>query len=144
VVGLLETGTGACILVGDVQPWSKGGVATLASLQGQGGRADTTADHLCNYRWSEDAESQDLTLRVSGDSVVGGGLVRRYVTIDFDLVSQVGCEAGQGHLPTDSCTGSGAHIQATIGAVSQHDRLKLGMEWGAPTPSAARLSSRPG
>lgn len=37
--------------------------------------------------WYEDIESRDLTFRVSTDSVVGGGLERRYVTVDFDLAS---------------------------------------------------------
>uniref|UniRef100_A0A7S0RGA9 WW domain-containing protein n=1 Tax=Chlamydomonas leiostraca TaxID=1034604 RepID=A0A7S0RGA9_9CHLO len=38
--------------------------------------------------WYEDIESSDLTLRVSGNSEAGGGLKRRYVTVEYDLPSQ--------------------------------------------------------
>ena len=37
--------------------------------------------------WFEDAECNDLSLRVSGDASAGGGLRRRYVTLDYDLAS---------------------------------------------------------
>lgn len=35
--------------------------------------------------WYEDVESSDLTLRVDGDSVVGGGLKKRYITVSYNL-----------------------------------------------------------
>jgi len=37
--------------------------------------------------WYEDTESKDLTFRVNVDSVVGGGLTKRYVTVDYDIAS---------------------------------------------------------
>jgi hypothetical protein len=37
--------------------------------------------------WFEDCESKDVSLRVSSNSEIGGGLKRRYVSLDFDLVS---------------------------------------------------------
>jgi len=39
--------------------------------------------------WSEDAESTDLSLRVSGDSSVGGGIQRRHMTLEYDVSSKV-------------------------------------------------------
>lgn len=35
--------------------------------------------------WFEDVESTDLTFRVNSNSVVGGGLRKRYVTLDYNL-----------------------------------------------------------
>ncbi|GAX74249.1 hypothetical protein CEUSTIGMA_g1698.t1 [Chlamydomonas eustigma] len=37
--------------------------------------------------WFEDHESTDVALRVSSNSEVGGGLKRRYITLDFELAS---------------------------------------------------------
>lgn len=39
--------------------------------------------------WFEDIESADLTFRVNSQSVVGGGLRKRYATIELDLRTQV-------------------------------------------------------
>lgn len=38
--------------------------------------------------WYEDIESADLTLRISTNQDVGGGLKRRYITVDYDISSQ--------------------------------------------------------
>lgn len=38
--------------------------------------------------WYEDAECPDLTLRVSGDSSAGGGVKRRYLTLEYDVPSK--------------------------------------------------------
>lgn len=39
--------------------------------------------------WYEDIESSDLTFRVDSNSQVGGGLKRRYVTLDYNVASQI-------------------------------------------------------
>lgn len=38
--------------------------------------------------WYEDVESNDLTFRLSSNSEAGGGLKRRYVTVEYDLATQ--------------------------------------------------------
>eukprot|EP00798_Chlamydomonas_sp_ICE-L_P021430 gene21430-28395_t len=38
--------------------------------------------------WFEDIESADLTLRVSTNQEVGGGLKRRYITVEYDVQAQ--------------------------------------------------------
>ena len=48
-----------------------------------------TAPSLRFYSWwFEDVESSDLSLRVSGDSSVGGGVKRRYMMLEYDVNSK--------------------------------------------------------
>jgi hypothetical protein len=55
--------------------------------------------------WSEDAESPELALRVSGNAEAGGGLTRRYAAVAFDL----GAQRFTMHL-MDCGTGPGASL----------------------------------
>jgi hypothetical protein len=72
----------AALLVPAELPPGLDGVAKTA--QQPGGQPAT----LTFYSWwSEDAESSDITFRVSSNSEVGGGLRRRYCTVAFDLAS---------------------------------------------------------
>eukprot|EP00955_Chlamydomonas_euryale_P107772 365800-Chlamydomonas_euryale.AAC.25 len=62
---------------------SRGTLGELPTTIGRGSR------RLRFYSWwYEDIESTDLTMRVDSNQTVGGGLKRRYVTLDYDLLRQ--------------------------------------------------------
>ncbi|KAJ9511868.1 hypothetical protein QJQ45_004547 [Haematococcus lacustris] len=84
--------------------------------------------------WSEDCESADLGLRISCDSIVGGGIKKRYATVTYDLASKsfslLSSQDGQ-----DVVLGPVAHVTNRAGGAScrpvdvwdLHVGAKLGM-----------------
>ncbi|GFH15163.1 WW domain-containing protein [Haematococcus lacustris] len=67
-----------CLSKGDQHHQHRGGDGPITDIQ-----------QLVFYSWwSEDCESADLGLRISCDSIVGGGIKKRYATVTYDLASK--------------------------------------------------------